>query len=211
MSALVDPPVAVAADTESVVVTAHPVRAWWWVMLVSSLLGIVSGMTTVVEKIAILKDPSQAAFCDFNAQVGCTPVLLSAQSSVLGPPNAAIGVVMFGMFAAAGLAGVMGTTFPRSYRWFLLGLSVFFGLFLTWYMQQVAFAIGTVCPLCAVCAGACMAIVLGAVRTLAADIPRDAHGLPGVVGTMRRTGLDVIVVVGWTLLIAGMLAFGIMA
>jgi uncharacterized membrane protein len=209
MSALLDPPVA----TMAVAGTARTVRssqAWWWAMLVSSLVGIASGMTTVMEKIALLKDPGQAAFCDFNDKIGCTPVLLAPQSSVLGPPNAAIGVVMFAMFASAALAGVMGTWFPRSYRYVLLGLSVFFGLFLTWYMQQVAFAIGSLCPFCAVCAGSVMVVVLAAIRLSAVEVQPGDGGFAGVVGTMVRSGLDVIVVIGWTLLIAGMLVVGIM-
>ena len=185
-------------------------RPWWWVMLVSALIGVASGMTTVVEKIAILADPAQAAFCDISAEIGCTPVLLAPQSSVLGPPNAAIGIVLFGMFAAIGLAGVMGTAFPRPFRWLTLGLALFFGVFLTWYMAQVAFAIGSLCPLCAICAASCMALVLASTRVLAADIPRGTRGVVGVVGTVRRSGLDVIVVAGWTVLIAGMLAVGIM-
>jgi uncharacterized membrane protein len=117
---------------------------------------------------------------------------------------------MFAMFAAAGLAGVMGTHFPRSYRYVLLGLAVFFGLFLTWYMEQVAFAIGSLCPFCAVCAGCVMVVILSAVRLVALDVPTGARGLSGAVGTMVRSGLDVIIVAGWTLLIAGMLIVGIM-
>jgi uncharacterized membrane protein len=209
MSTVVDPPVV----TKAVAGPSRPtrsVRGWWWAMLVSSLVGIASGMTTVMEKIALLKDPGAAAFCDFNDQIGCTPVLLAPQSSVLGPPNAAIGVVMFAMFVAAALAGVMGTWFPRSYRYVLLGLSVFFGLFLTWYMQQVAFAIGSLCPFCAVCAGCVMVVVLAATRLSAVDVEPGDRGFGGVLGTVVRSGLDVIVVIGWTLLIAGMLVVGIM-
>jgi uncharacterized membrane protein len=185
-------------------------RPWWWVMLVASLLGIASGTITVVEKIALLQDPGRTAFCDINSAIGCSPVLLAPQSSVLGPPNAAIGIVMFGMLAAAGLAGVMGTAFPRSYRWVLLGLSVFFGLFLTWYMWQVGFAIGSLCPFCAVCAGAVMAITAAAWRLATDDVPHGAGGLGGALATARRSGLDVIVVVGWAVLIAGILAVGIL-
>lgn len=209
MSIVVEPPVAQAAQP-SPASTARSGRPWWWAMLISSLLGIASAMTTVVEKIALLKDPGQAAFCDINGQIGCTPVLLAPQSSVLGPPNAAIGMVMFAMFSAAALAGVMGTWFPRSYRNVLLGLSVFFGLFLTWYMQQVAFAIGSLCPFCAVCAGCVMVAVLAAARLCAVDMHPGDRGFAGALGTMVRSGLDVIVVAGWTLLIAGMLVVGIM-
>lgn len=210
MSALVEPPVA-AEPVPSADASVRAVRPWWWVMLLSALVGIGSGTITIIEKIAILKDPSSPAFCDVNAQIGCTPVLLAPQSSVLGPPNAAIGIIMFGMFAAAGLAGVLGTSFPRSYRGFLLGLAVFFGLFLTWYMEQVAFAIGSLCPFCAVCAGCVMAIVLAAWRTFAHDVPADSPGLTGTLATASRAGLDMIVVAGWTALIAGMLTIGILA
>ncbi len=186
-------------------------RRWWWVMLSAALLGTVSGTVTIVERIALLKDPARAAFCDVNEVIGCTPVLLAAQSSVLGPPNAAIGIIMFGMFAAAALGGVLGTVYPRSYRWFLLGLAVFFGAFLTWYMWQVGFAIGALCPFCAVCAGCVMAIVLAGARLVAADLSADARGVAGAVATARRSGLDLIVVIGWTLLIGGILAVGILA
>jgi uncharacterized membrane protein len=178
-------------------------------MLVASVLGIASGTITVVEKMALLAQPGRGAICDVNGAIGCTPVLLAPQSSVLGPPNAALGIVMFGMLAAAGLAGVMGTVFPRSYRWFLLGLSTFFGLFLTWYMWQVGFVIGSLCPFCAVCAGSVMVTTLAAWRTATVDVPHGAHGLGGGLATARRTGLDVIVIVGWSLLITGMLVVGI--
>ena len=208
MSAVLQPSV-VPAD-QLPIEPAGRTLGWWWAMLVASLLGIASGTITIVEKIAILTDPDRAAFCDVNAQIGCTPVLLAPQSAVLGPPNAAIGIVMFAMFASAALAGVLGTSFPRTYRWAMLGLAVFFGLFLTWYMEQVAFAIGSLCPFCAVCAACVMVVVLAAARLVAADLPADAKGLAGALGTARRTGLDVIVVLGWTALIAGMLLVGIL-
>jgi len=198
-----------ALDPDSPAGSRHPTRGWWWAMLVASLLGIASGTITIVEKIAILKDAGAAALCDISSQIGCTPVLLAPQSSILGPPNAAIGIVLFAMFASAGLAGVMRTTFPRPFRATLLGLAVFFGLFLTWYMQQVAFAVGSLCPFCAVCAGCVMVVVLAAARVLASDVPRGTPGMLGMVATMRRTSLDVIVVLGWTALIAGMLVVGI--
>jgi uncharacterized membrane protein len=208
MSTVLEPAMA-RGDQYQAQPRVRPRRPWWWAMLVSSVIGIASGMTTVVEKIALLENPGQAAFCDINDQIGCTPVLLASQSSVLGPPNAAIGVVLFAMFAAAGLAGVMATPFPRSYRYVLLGLSVFFGLFLTWYMQQVAFAIGSLCPFCVVCAACVMVVVLASIRLVALDVHPADRGFAGVVGTTVRSGLDVIIVVGWTVLIAGMLFVGI--
>ncbi len=196
-------------DPDPAAPQATPGRGWWWVMLVTALLGIASGMTTVVEKIALLKDPGSAALCDVNAQIGCTPVLLAPQSSVLGPPNAAIGIVLFAMFASAGLAGVMGSWFPRPFRFVLVGLALFFAAFLTWYMQQVAFAIGSLCPFCAICAACVLAIVLASVRMAAVDVPAGSAGAAGFVRTLSHSGLDAVIVAGWAVLIAGMLVIGI--
>lgn len=176
-------------------------------MLVGSLAGVASSMTVIVEKIALLKDPGGAAFCDINAALGCTPALLAPESSVLGPPNAAIGLALFAFFAATALAGLLGTAFPKSYMRISTGLALFFLGFLTWYMSQVAFVIGSLCLLCLVCTVA--------VLTITAAVVRVSHragvlGSPGgAVDIAVRSGADVILVVGWGLVIAAMLYVGI--
>ena len=81
------------------------VRRGW--LLGASAIGIVSGSITIVDKIALLKDPAAGSFCDISSTVGCSPVLLAWQSSVLGPPNALLGVIMFAVLATAG--AVVGT------------------------------------------------------------------------------------------------------
>ena len=78
------------------------VRRWGTLMLGASAVGIVSGSITVMDKIALLKDPTAGSFCDISSTVGCSPVLLAWQSSVLGPPNALLGVIMFAVLATAG-------------------------------------------------------------------------------------------------------------
>lgn len=183
-----------------------PRRGWAWALLLACATGIVSGSITIVDKIALLKDPASGSICDINAQVGCTPVLLAPQSSVLGPPNALLGVIMFAVLAISGLVAVSGGRLSAGYRQALVGLSVFFGLFLTWYMYQVAFAIGSLCPFCTVCAGAVLVANLATVRMAAdPDGNRVARGLAG----LTRGNTDVVVVVSWGVLIAAMLYAGI--
>ena len=82
--------------------TRSPVP-WGWLVFIASAIGVISGSITIVDKIALLKDPAAGSFCDISSTVGCTPVLLAWQSSVLGPPNALLGVIMFAVLATGGL------------------------------------------------------------------------------------------------------------
>ena len=83
-------------------------RPWGWLVLVASAIGIVSGSITIMDKIALLKDPAAGSFCDISSTVGCTPVLLAWQSSVLGPPNALLGVIMFAVLGTSGAVVATG-------------------------------------------------------------------------------------------------------
>ena len=179
--------------------TRHP---WGWLVAAASGIGIISGSITIVDKIALLKDPAAGSFCDISSTVGCTPVLLAPQSSVLGPPNALLGVIMFAILATAGLVDGTGGRLTRGMTTGLLGLTVFFAAFLTWYMVQVAFVIGSLCPFCTVCAAGCLATLVGVNRMAA------ANGLP-VARSLVRGNLDVLVAVGWAIIIAAILFSGI--
>jgi uncharacterized membrane protein len=185
------------------------VRAWYAVMMVAALAGVTSGMVVIVDKINYLKDPAAGSFCDVSSTVGCTPVLKAWQSSVLGPPNAAIGIVLFGMLAVVGLAGVMGTAFPPRFLAAMYGLDIFFLLFLTWYMTQVAFSIRSLCPFCVACTGALLVVTLAMNRVSVAGRACGEGRLGRALDTATRDGIDVMVVVGWGLAVAGMLWVGI--
>lgn len=185
--------------------TTHPTSTlprWGWLVAAASGIGIVSGSITIVDKIALLKDPAAGSFCDISSTVGCTPVLLAWQSSVLGPPNALLGVIMFAILATSGLVVAAGGTLSRAMTTGLLGLNVFFAAFLTWYMVEVAFSIGSLCPFCTVCAAGCLVSLVG-INRLAAG-----NGLP-LAQRLAHGGLDVLVALGWAAIIAAILFSGI--
>ena len=181
-------------------------RPCGWLVMVASAIGIVSGSITVVDKIALLKDPAAGSFCDISSTVGCTPVLLAWQSSVLGPPNALLGVIMFAILGTAGAVVATGGRLVAGFHAAMLGLSVFFAAFLTWYMFEVAYSIGSLCPFCTVCAAAVLTTVVGTNRMVAAH----GTGGPQRLATRLATGSwDVLIVVGWGAIIAAMLVSGI--
>lgn len=177
-------------------------RPWGWLVMVASAIGIVSGSITVVDKIALLKDPAAGSFCDISSTVGCSPVLLAWQSSVLGPPNALLGVIMFAVLGTAGAVVATNGRLVPGFHNAMLGLSVFFALFLTWYMYEVAFSIGSLCPFCTVCAAAVLTTVVGTNRLAA------ANGF-GLAQRLARGSWDVLIVIGWAAIIAAMLYSGI--
>lgn len=181
-------------------------RPWGWLVAGAGAVGIVSGSITVVDKIALLKDPAAGSFCDISSTVGCSPVLLAWQSSVLGPPNALLGVIMFAILATAGAVIGSGGRLVAGFHNAMLGLAVFFAAFLTWYMFEVAYSIGSLCPFCTVCAGAVLVSVLGTNRMAAAN---GSGGVRRLASRLATGGWDVLIVIGWGAVIAAMLFAGI--
>lgn len=184
-------------------------RGWWALVLGAAVAGVTFTGIQIVEKIAILTDPTTSLLCDVNSVMSCSGVLNAWQSSVLGPPNALVGAVMFSILASAGLGGVLGARPSRAYLAVLWGLAVFFLSFASWFMQQTAFAIGY---LCLWCTGIVTAVVLiCAALTRLAD-RAGAFGSGGFgrgVGVLVRSGTDLIVWAGWWLAIAALLVIGL--
>jgi uncharacterized membrane protein len=174
--------------------------------MVASAIGIVSGSITIMDKIALLKDPANGSFCDISSTVGCSPVLLAWQSSVLGPPNALLGVIMFAVLGTAGAVVASGGRLVAGFHTAMLGLAVFFAAFLTWYMFEVAYSVGSLCPFCTVCAGAVLVTVVGTNRLVAAQ---GVGGPQRFATRLARGSWDVLIVIGWGAIIAAMLVSGI--
>jgi uncharacterized membrane protein len=185
-------------------------RRAWWVVLVAAAAGLAFTTVQIMEKITILKDPAAGLVCDISTTVSCTNVLNAWQSSVLGPPNALIGAIMFAILGSAALGGALGGRPARSYLLVLWGLAVFFALFATWFMFQTAFIIGS---LCLWCTG-----IVTAVLAICATLTRIAHrahafgsgAFAGLMDTVVKSSLDLIIWGGWWAGIAAMLAVGLL-
>lgn len=189
--------------------TPPPGRGAWWVVAIGAGAGLVFTTIQIMEKISILKDPTAGLFCDINAKVSCTNVLMAWQSSVLGPPNALIGAIMFALLGSAGLAGVLGSRASRGYLLVLWGLGLFFAAFATWFMFQTAFVIGSLCLWCTGIVTAVLAICAALTRAANTAQAWGTGGFGRFMGTAVRAKLDLIIWAGWWLGIAGMLAVGL--
>jgi hypothetical protein len=91
----------------------------------------------------------------------------------------------------------------------MLGATVFMAAFLSWYMQQSAFAIGALCLFCTICAACVVAVGIGLTRVVDAE---QALGT-GRAGTQLRllveARADLIIWAGLAALIGALLWLGL--
>ena len=97
----------------------------------------------------LLFDPRYASFCDINATVSCSEVLLSRYSSAFGVPIATLGAVWFAGVLVLLAAGVLGRESLReNVPGYLFALSTG-GLAVVLYLAYISLAVLKVyCPLC---------------------------------------------------------------
>ena len=127
-----------------------PVRYRWTYteMLVSSLIGLVAALVLSVEAIALAKDPLADLSCNINTVLSCGTVGASWQASLLGFPNAYLGLIAEPVVITIAVAALGGTRFPR---WFMNSAQVVYLiglLFAFWLFYESYFVIGALCPWC---------------------------------------------------------------
>lgn len=123
-------------------------RASWIEIVVSSLVGLVAAFVLSVDAIALAKDADAALTCNINAFISCGRVGTSWQASLLGFPNAFLGLMAEPVILTIATAALAGVRFPR---WFMVaaqGVSGIGFFFAYWLFHQSYFVIGSLCPWC---------------------------------------------------------------
>ena len=122
--------------------------AWW--ILIAGVVGLLASATLLVEKIAMLKDPTFVPSCSINPVLACGSVIVTPQASVFGPPNPLFGLIAFSVVIVTGVLAVAKVELPR---WYWVGLMVGTGLgvaFVHWLAFESLYEIGALCPYCMV-------------------------------------------------------------
>jgi len=117
-------------------------------MLVSSVIGLVASLVLSIEALALAENPFADLNCDINTVLSCGTVGASWQASLLGFPNAYLGLIAEPVVITIAVAALGGVRFPR---WFMLSAQVvyFIGFaFAYWLFYQSYFVIGALCPWC---------------------------------------------------------------
>lgn len=172
-------------------------------MLVSSVIGLVASLVLSIDAIALAENPNADLSCNINSVLSCGTVGASWQASLLGFPNAFLGLIAEPVVITIAVAALGGVRFPR---WFLNAAQVvyFIGLlFAYWLFYQAYFVIGALCPWCLLITITTTTVFASLLRV---NILDNNLGLPsGLHASLSgwlRAGADTLVVI----LILGILA-----
>ncbi len=117
-------------------------------MLVSSVLSLVASLVLSAEAITLASNPNAVFSCDISAKISCSVVGASWQASLLGFPNAFLGLIAEPVVITIALASLAGVVFPR---WFMNAAWIVYTaglIFAYWLLYQAYFNIGALCPWC---------------------------------------------------------------
>ena len=121
-----------------------------WLYVVGGLVGLAAAFTLLVEKLALIKDPSYVPSCSINPILSCGSIMQTAQAEAFGFPNPILGVAGFAIVTTVGMGLLAGA---RYRRWFWLGLqagTTFGVVFVHWLIFQSLYRIDALCPYCMV-------------------------------------------------------------
>ncbi len=121
-----------------------------WLYVVGGGIGLVASFVLMVEKIALLADPSYVPTCSLNPVLSCGSVMATPQAAAFGVANPLLGVTGFAMVLTAGAALAAGFRPPRWF-WLAMQAGTTFGVgFVDWLIWQSLYSIGALCPYCMV-------------------------------------------------------------
>ena len=121
-----------------------------WLLVIAGVVGLVAAFTLLVEKIALIEDPSYVPSCSINPILSCGSIMRTDQAEAFGFPNPIIGVAGFAVVITTGMALLARATLRR---WFWLGLQAGTTLgvaFIHWLIFQSLYRIDALCPYCMV-------------------------------------------------------------
>ena len=174
----------------------------WVTMLAASVASLVASFVLAVDALRLAEDPNADLGCNINAVISCGTVANSWQSTVLGFPNAYLGLMTEPVVITLAVASLAGVRFPR---WFMLAAQAVYtvGLaFAYWLFHQAMFEIGALCPWCLTIT---VATTLVFFEMTYVNIRDDNLYLPRRVQTALtgfiRANLDLMLLVAWLLVL----------
>ncbi|MEI6360716.1 MAG: vitamin K epoxide reductase family protein [Actinomycetes bacterium] len=177
-------------------------------MLVSSVIGLVASLVLSIDAITLAANPNADLSCNINAAISCGKVGLSWQASLLGFPNAFLGLIAEPVVITIAVAALGGVRFPR---WFMNAAQVVYligFLFAYWLFYQAYFVIGALCPWCLLITITTTTVFVSMLRV---NILDNNLGLPaGLQTTLSgwlRVGVDTLGVIIIFAILTGMILF----
>ncbi len=171
-------------------------------MLLSALVSLTASLVLSVDALRLAADPEAALACDVNATISCGTVAQAWQASLLGFPNAYLGLMAEPVVITLAVAALGGVRFPR---WFMFSAQAVYtvGLaFAYWLFAQSMFVIGALCPWCLLVTVSTTLVFTSLTHV---NIRDDNLFLPARLQERARAAIDadvdLVVVLAWLVLL----------
>lgn len=171
-------------------------------MLIFALISLGASLVLSIDAITLASDPNAQFTCDVSETISCSKVGLSWQASLLGFPNAYLGLMAEPVVITIAVIGLSGVRLPR---WIMLGAQgvylIGFG-FAYWLFFQSYFVIGALCPWCLTVTVATTVVLFSITRINLLD---NNLGLPQRANERVQKALRIGVDIGLLLMVLGIL------
>ena len=118
------------------------------IMAIFASVGLLCSLILSIEKLQLLENPDAALSCTVNVFLNCATVMQTPEASLLGFPNAYIGMMAYSVLLTVAVIGLSGVRLPKAFMALLqIGVTVEI-LFAYWLFFDSVFAIQVLCPLC---------------------------------------------------------------
>lgn len=185
---------------------AHSDRHVGWMLIGGGGLGLAGAAVLLVEKIALLRDPSYVPSCSINPILSCGSVMSAPQAEAFGIPNPIIGVAGFAAAVTAGCAVLATSGQLARWFWFSAQTAVTLGVgFVHWLVFQSLYRIGALYPYCMVVWAVTIPLFVAiTTRNLRAIHHRLSNAPAAVAGF--AAAYSTVIVKAWFLAIAALIA-----
>lgn len=156
-------------------------------MAISGIIGLIASFVLSIEAWYLAMDSDATFSCDVSAVLSCSAVARSWQATLLGFPNAFLGILFETVVLAVSVALFAGVRFPR---WYMMCVHLLYSVglvFALWLFSQSYFVLHVLCPWCLLITVTTTLVWAGLTRICVVE---GVFALPeGVVHFVRR-GLD---------------------
>ncbi|MCD4549545.1 MULTISPECIES: vitamin K epoxide reductase family protein [unclassified Schaalia] len=156
-------------------------------MAVSGIVGLFASFVLSIEAWQLAQDSSTRFSCDISAVLSCSAVAQSWQATLLGFPNAFLGILFETVVLAVSVALIAGVRFPR---WYMLCVEALYsvGLFFAlWLFSQSYFVLHVLCPWCLLITVTTTLVWAGLTRI---NIRQGIVPVPDFIRRMVHMGMD---------------------
>lgn len=142
-------------------------RGTAWTLTLAALGGLVAAFVLLVEKFALLTDPTYVPSCSINPVLSCGSIMNTGQAAVFGFPNPILGVAGFAALLTIGVVLQTRAALPGWFWWAIQAGTALGVVFVHWLIFQSLYRIGALCPYC----------MIVWVATITAFVAATAHNI----------------------------------